>query len=73
MQLDLTRLELSYRLEDASKQNCRFMQLVLSLDILHLSVRFHVFELFDSHFHGLVTLPVEDVLNALQLATRNQS
>lgn len=72
MQLDLTRLELSDRLEDASQQNSRFMQLVLSLDILHLTVRFHIFELFDSQPHSLVTLTIEDVLNALELAIRNQ-
>lgn len=73
MQFDLTRLELCYRFEDAPQQNCWFVQLVLSLDDLHLTIRFNIFELFDSQPHSFVTLPVEDVLNALELAIRNQS
>lgn len=72
MQLDLAGLEFGDGLEDASEQYGRLMQLVLSLDILHLAIGFHVFELFDGQPHCFITLPVQYVLNALQFPIGNQ-
>lgn len=71
MQVYLTWLKFCDGLENTSKQNSRFIQFILSLNVLYLAIRLHVFELFDGQLHCLVTLTIQDVLNALQFAIGN--
>lgn len=71
MQLDLAGLEFRDGFEDASEQSSRVVQLVLFLDVLYFAIGLHVLELLDGKPHCLVTLTIQDILNALQLSIGN--